>query len=137
MDRYLEMCELCFHDLYRIALLVTGDPDAASGLVEKTCVKGVHVCGNMLGARDVKIELTGILFRLANGMRSSYRPGQPGYSEKLADLTHSDRALLIFRHCSGLRLSEFSRAIGITAEHISSLLGDIMRKVINSTGEIG
>jgi len=134
MDRYLDMCELCFCDLYRLALLTTGNPDAASSLVEQTCVKGVHACGNMRDARDVKIELTGILFRLANEMRIAYRPGQPGYSEKLAGLTHTDRALLIFRHCSGLRLSEFSRAIGVSAEHVSSLLSGIMRKVAGSSG---
>ena len=34
MDRYLDMCELCFRDLYRLALLTTGNPDAASSLVE-------------------------------------------------------------------------------------------------------
>ena len=134
MDRYLDMCELCFRDLYRLALLTTGNPDAASSLVEQTCVKGVRTCVNMRDARDTKIELTGILFRLVNEMRIAYRPGQPGYSEKLAGLTHSDRTMLIFRHCSGLRLSEFSRAIGVSAEHISSLLGDIMRKVAGGLG---
>lgn len=129
MGRYVELCESCFADLYRTAVLVTGKPELATELVERTCIRGVHNCKRMQSVREVKTELTGILFRLCNELNLSYDPEQKGYSHMLAVLDSYDRAIIIFRHCSGLKASEFGKAIGMPAEHMSSLLAQLRRKI--------
>lgn len=129
MRRYAELCECCFADLYRTAVLVTGKAELATELVERTCIRGVHACDRMQDIREVKTELTGILFRLCNELDLSYHPGQKGYSELLAGLDSYDRAIIIFRHCSGLKASEFGEAIGMPVEHMSSLLVQLRRKI--------
>lgn len=129
MRRYAELCESCFADLYRTAVLVAGNSEKAAELVERTCVKGVRDCDDMRDVRTVKTELTGILFKLCNEMRFSYLPGQKGYTEMLAKLDSYERAVVIFRHCSGLKASEFSRAIGMPPEYMSSLLVQLRQKI--------
>lgn len=42
MRRYAELCESCFADLYRTAVLVAGNAEQAAELVERTCVRGVR-----------------------------------------------------------------------------------------------
>lgn len=129
MGRYAELCESCFADLYRTAVLVTGKPELAAALVERTCVKGVHSCDGMKDVRMIKTELTGILFRFCNEMSLSYQPEQKGYSELLARVDSYDRAIIIFRHCSGLKSAEFGRAIGMPPEHISSKIAQLCRSI--------
>lgn len=129
MGRYAELCENCFADLYRTAVLVTGNPELAASLVERTCVRGVHTCYDMRNVRTIKTELTGILFRLCNELSLSYQPEQKGYSKLLAGLDSYDRAFIIFRHCSGLKASEFGKAIGMPTEHMSELIAKLRRKI--------
>lgn len=129
MRRYAELCESCFADLYRTAVLVAGNAEQAAELVERTCVRGVRACDGMKDVRMVKTELTGILFRICNDMRFSYQPGQKGYTEMLARLDSYERAVVIFRHCSGLKASEFSRALGMPPEYMSSLLVQLRQKI--------
>ena len=131
MKNYPALCEECFLDLYRAAVLCTGDEGIASHLVEKACVKGVHACDGMHDVRMVKIELTGILFRLCIEQRCAYEPGQRGYCEQMANLDKYERAMIIFRHCSGLKAAEFAKAIGMSAEYASQLLTQVRQKVYN------
>ena len=130
MERFPELCEYCFQDLYRTAVLITGEEMTASSLVEKTCVKGVHACRKMNDLRRIKTELTGILFELCNERTNSYRPGQRGYIEQLAELDSYERAVVIFRHCSGLRISELCMAIGAPNHHISTILSKARAKMV-------
>lgn len=129
MKNYPALCEMCFQDLYRAAVLCTGDEGIASRLVERTCVRGVHACDGMHDARMVKIELTDILFRLCIEQKNEYVPGQRGYCEQMASFDKYERAMIIFRHCSGLKAAEFAMAIGMTAEYASQLLTQVRQKV--------
>ena len=63
MNAYVTLCDQCFGDLYRVAMIAVCDSSAASELVKKVCVAGVSECRGMKDLREVKVNL----------MRSMYR----------------------------------------------------------------
>lgn len=120
MNRYERFCEELFPDLYKIAYLITGDSSAASDLAVSTVVQGVHRKHSMKELMDARIELMRILY--AACMETSFNTA--GYG-KLATLDHSERCLVVFRHCSGQRFQDFCCITGWSEEPARRLLTNI------------
>ena len=126
MNAYVDLCENCYSDLYRIAYLTMGDVAVASELVEKTCVRGVYICAHMKDQRGIKIALTGELYRLSLEKLLTYVPKALNGKNPLINYTAQERLLLLMRFRSGLRLSELSNALTIPAEEISRKVSHIL-----------
>ena len=120
MNRYESYCEELFPDLYKIAHLITGDSSAASDLAVSAVVQGIHRQRSMKTLADARIELMRILY--AECMDNSF--DTPGYG-KLAALDYSDRCLVVFRYCSGLKFPDFCRTTGYATDQAHSRLSRI------------
>ncbi|MBP3647519.1 MAG: hypothetical protein J6K55_13970 [Clostridia bacterium] len=126
MGSYIRLCEECFEDLYKVAYLTIGDAGIASELVEKVCVRGVHLCERMKELREIKIALSGELYRLCLEKLLFYPPAAVGSAGKLKGFSPQDRLLLMLRYKSGLRLSELSQAIAMPQKEISDRIMQMM-----------
>lgn len=126
MSAYVDLCENCYSDLYCIAYLTMGDGAVASELVEKTCVRGVHICAHMKDQRGIKIALTGELYRYSLEKLLTYVPKAFNGKDPLANYTAQERLLVLMRFRSGLRLSELSNALAIPADEISRKISQIL-----------
>lgn len=119
MNRYESFCEELFPALYKVAYLITGDSSAASVLAVSTVVQGVHRQRSIKSLADARIELMRLLYMEC--MTTRFTPG----CGKLAALDHSDRCLVVFRHCSGLRFQDFCCITGWSEEPARRLLTKI------------
>ena len=126
MNAYVDLCENCYSDLYCIAYLAMGDVAVASELVEKTCVRGVHICAHLKDQRGIKIALTGELYRYSLEKLLTYVPKAFNGKDPLANYTAQERLLVLMRFRSGLRLSELSNALAIPADEISRKISQIL-----------
>lgn len=126
MNAYVDLCENCYNDLYRIAYLTMGDVVVASELVEKTCVRGVHICADVKDQRGIKIALTGALYRFLFDKLRTYVPKALNGKDPFAIYTAQERLLVLMRFKSGLRLSELSNALAMPAEEISKKVSYII-----------
>ena len=126
MNAYVDLCENCYSDLYCIAYLAMGDVAVASELVEKTCVRGVHICAHLKDQRGIKIALTGELYRFSLEKLLTYVPKALNDKNPLANYTAQERLLVLMRFRSGLRLSELSNALAIPADEISRKISQIL-----------
>ena len=126
MKRYLELCEPCFADLYRMALVATGSEALAEKLVRDACVEGVKVCAHMRTLREVKLALTGILFKRCEGAaglcNSSVLP------KVFHNMDAQARLLLAARFCAGLRFAEVCAALEMEEAELHEKIGAILRK---------
>ena len=111
MNRYESFCEELFPTLYKVAYLITGDSSAASDLAVSTVVQGVHRQRSIKSLADARIELMRILYMECMATRFT----TPGCG-KVAALDHSDRCLVVFRHCSGLHFKDFCLITGLSAK---------------------
>ena len=126
MNAYVDLCENCYSDLYCIAYLAMGDVAVASELVEKTCVRGVHICAHLKDQRGIKIALTGELYRYSLEKLLTYVPKAFNGKDPLANYTAQERLLVLMRFRSGLRLSELSNALAIPVDEISRKISQIL-----------
>jgi len=117
MNRYESFCEELFPTLYKVAYLITGDSSAASDLAVSTVVQGVHRQRSIKSLADARIELMRILYMECMATRFT----TPGFG-KLAALDHSDRCLVVFRHCSGLHFKDFCLVTGLSAKQAHTKL---------------
>ena len=120
MNRYEKFCEELFPDLYKIAYLITGDSSAASGLAVNAVVQGVRRQRSMKNLADARFELMRILYEACR-----QNPFIPSKDVIFAALDHSDRCIVVFRHCSGLRFQDFCRLTGWNEEQTRILLSKI------------
>ena len=125
MKRYWELCEPCFADLYRMALMATGSEALAEKLVRDACVEGVEVCARMRTHREVKLALTGILFKRCEGAaglcNSSVLP------KVFHNMDAQARLLLAARFCAGLRFAEVCAALEMEEAELREKIGAILR----------
>lgn len=126
MKRYLELCEPCFADLYRMAILATGNKARAEALVRETCVEGVKVCARLRTVREVKLALTGMLFRRCAGETDLC--GASVLPEAFRGMDAQTRLLLAARFCAGLRFAEVCAALEMEEAELHEKIGEILRK---------
>lgn len=114
MDTFHECIERCIPDLYRVAYLSFGRQDHAHDAVTKACVKSARRLAHIDDERELKIVLTGLLYRRCLRYLWLYTPNTDKLPEFLQAADKRERLILAVRFGAGLCSEEARRATGLS-----------------------
>ena len=121
-DDYIARCQACALDLYRFAFTAIGDKDIACDLVIRACVAGLDRCLGEQDERELKVELTRLLYRTCRLKLLVSQPVKGACPLWLDAAGRKERLILALRFAAGLRSSEAIRAAGMTPQRFSAIL---------------
>lgn len=127
-DRYNEYCERSISDLYRMAFLIYADQERACAAVLDTCVKGAKTLRGIASELEVKIALTGLLYRRCRRLWF-YIHDTGKLPALLQAASHRERLILAVRFGAGLRSEEARQATGLTKTDFYHRLADAAQAI--------
>ena len=125
MNAYVTLCDQCFGDLYRVAMIAVCDSSTASELVKKVCVAGVSECKGMKELREIKATLMRLMYLNCLKYFENAERIVCKVHVRLSSLTAKERLLIAMRHCSGLRFDDVCYAVGTRPEKLSAMMREI------------
>ena len=125
MNAYVTLCDQCFGDLYRVAMIAVCDSSAASELVKKVCVAGVSECRGMKELREIRATLMRLMYLNCLKYFENAEEMTCKAPVQLRGLTDKERLLASLRHCSGLRFDDVCFAVGMRPEILSARMREI------------
>lgn len=129
MNAYITLCDQCFVDLYRVAMIAVRDSSAASELVKKVCVTGVSECDGMKELREVKVNLMRFMYLYCLEYFKNAEQGTEKAPVQLRDLMGEERLLAAVGHCSGLRFDGVCFAVGMRPDILSAKIRGIADRI--------
>lgn len=114
VDTLYDCIERCVPDLYRMAYLSLGRQDHACDTVTKACIKGARTLTHISDERELKIALTGLLYRRCLHRLWIHAPDMYKLPELFQAADKRQRLILVVRFGAGLRSEEARRAMGLS-----------------------